>query len=69
MCDIVFVFKEFRLAYKCAAGEYHAFKVRPINLLVSLLAAMRRILKKDAKDGQRKKQNKEMKVYQGGDHV
>lgn len=49
LCDSVFVFKEFRLAYKCV-GEYNTFKVKLINLLVSLLTAIiRKILKKDAK--------------------
>lgn len=61
LCDSVFVFKEFRLAYKCA-GEYNTFKVKLINLLVSLLTAIiRRILKKDEKiaedhQGKKKKQ-------------
>lgn len=53
LCDSVFVFKEFRLAYKCT-GEYNTFKVKLINLLVSLLTPIiRRILKKDAKNCQR----------------
>lgn len=51
--DSVFVFKEFRLAYKCTS-EYNTFKVKLINLLVSLLTSIiRGILKKDANNCQR----------------
>lgn len=37
--DTVFVFKEFRLAYKCT-GEYNTFKVKLINLVVSSFMAI-----------------------------
>lgn len=37
--DTVFVFKEFRLAYKCI-GEYNTFKVKLINLLVGSFMAI-----------------------------
>lgn len=64
--DSVFVFKEFRLAYKC---KYNTFKVKLINLLVSLLTSkIRRILKKDAKKCQRppgEKTNKQSEVSCG----
>lgn len=39
MYDTVFVFKEFRLAYKCI-GEYNTFKVKLINLLVGSFVAI-----------------------------
>lgn len=48
MYDTVFVFKEFRLAYKCS-GEYNTFKVKLINLLVSpFMAIISRICRKAA---------------------
>lgn len=37
--DTVFVFKEFRLAYKCG-GEYNTFKVKLINPPVSSFTAI-----------------------------
>lgn len=69
LCDSVFVFKEFRLAYKCA-GDYNTFKVKLINLLVSLLMAIRR-KKKIAKttSAKKKRKEKQTEVYQGVDNV
>lgn len=48
LCDTVFVFKGFRLAYKCAGA--HTFKVKQINLPETLfMAIMRRIFEERCK--------------------
>lgn len=69
LCDTVFVFKEFRLAYKCA--DAHTFKVKQINQPETLfMAIMRRIFEercKIVKDHEAK--GTQIEVCQGVDDI